>query len=104
MQRDSFVYLGGAICGDGNSDTEIRIRIRAVTNAWRKDEGMMGDRRISRKLKGKVHTSCVAPAYVHGLETMAVIEKQQTKVQICEKQLNKKTGRTESGGWSEGKF
>ena len=26
-QRDTFVYLGGAICGDGNSDTEIHRRI-----------------------------------------------------------------------------
>ena len=28
-QRDSFVYLDGVICGDGNSDTEIRRRITA---------------------------------------------------------------------------
>ena len=28
----------------------------AGTNAWRKVEGMTGDRRISRKLKGKVLT------------------------------------------------
>ena len=65
---------------------------------------VMGDRRMSRKLKGKVPTSCVAPAYMHGLETIAPIEKQQKKVQICENQLDKKTGRTKSGGWSEGKF
>ena len=50
-QRDSFVYLGGAICGVGKSDTEIHRRIAAGANAWRKVEEVMGDRRISRKLK-----------------------------------------------------
>ena len=28
-QRDSFVYLGGAVCGDGRLETEIRRRIQA---------------------------------------------------------------------------
>ena len=50
-RRDSFVYLGGAICGDGNSDTEISPRITAVANAWRKVEEVMGDRRMSSNVK-----------------------------------------------------
>ena len=33
----------------------------------------------------------------HGLETMALTEKQQENVQVCET-----NGRTESGGWNEG--
>ena len=37
-QRDSFVYLGGAICGDGNPGTDVRRRITAGPNAWRKVE------------------------------------------------------------------
>ena len=80
-QRDSFVYLDGAMCGDGNSDTNIRVRITAGENAWRKVEEVMGDRRISRARKGKVFTSCVTPAYVYGLETMALTKKRQEKVQ-----------------------
>ena len=31
-QRDSFVYLGGPICRDGNSETAIRRRMRAGAN------------------------------------------------------------------------
>ena len=49
---------------------------------WRKVEGVMGD--ISRKLKGKVLSSCVTPAYLYSLETMAMTEKQQKKLQVCE--------------------
>ena len=35
-------------------EMEIRRRIQAGANACRKVEGVMGDRHISRKLKGKV--------------------------------------------------
>ena len=36
-QREIVVHLGGAICEDGSSDTEIR-RITTGANAWKKVE------------------------------------------------------------------
>ena len=47
-QRDSFVYLGGAVCGDYSTETEFHKRVQAGASAWGKVEGVMGDRRISR--------------------------------------------------------
>ena len=44
---------------------------------------VIGDRHISQKLKGKVLGSCITPAYLNGLETMAMTEKQQEKLQVC---------------------
>ena len=38
--------LGGAVCGDGDTEEEIRRRIQAGASAWRKVEGLMGDRHI----------------------------------------------------------
>ena len=35
------------------------MRITAGANAWRKVEGVMGDRRISRKHTGNVLSSCI---------------------------------------------
>ena len=52
-QRDSFVYLGGAVCGDGKTEREVGRRAQAGANAWRAVEGVMADRRISTRLKGK---------------------------------------------------
>ncbi len=31
--EDSFVYLGGAVCGDGNTEREVRRRAQAGANA-----------------------------------------------------------------------
>ena len=41
---------------------------------------------MSRKSKRNVLSSYVTPAYMNALDTMALTEKQQEKVQACEKQ------------------
>ena len=52
-------------------------------DAWSRVEGVTADRKISRKLKGKV-LMCVMPAYFYGLETVALTERQQQRLQVCE--------------------
>ena len=49
-QRDSFVYLGVAVCGGGKTEREVRRRAQAGVNAWRAFEGVTADRRISKIL------------------------------------------------------
>ena len=83
-QVKNFVYLGGNISENGRVEVEVRRRIQAGANAWRNVEGVMMDRKISRKLKGKVLDSCVVPASTYGLETLALSELHQHKLQICE--------------------
>ena len=53
-------------------------------NAWRNVEALLVDRKISRKLKGKVLDSCVVPASTYSLETLALSELHQHKLQVCE--------------------
>ena len=49
-----------------------------------KRRGGNGGRKIPRKLKGKVLDSRVVPASTYGLETLALCELQQHKLQVCE--------------------
>ena len=63
---------------------EVRRRIQAGANTWRNVEGVMVDRNISRKLKGKVLDSCVVPASTYGMEALALSELHQHKLQVCE--------------------
>ena len=83
-QVKNCVYLGGNISENGRVGVEVRRRIQAGANAWRNVEGVMVDRKISRKLKGKVLDSCVVPASTYGLETLALSELHQHKPQVCE--------------------
>ena len=45
---DSFVYIGEAVCGDGKTGRGTS-RSTCRANAWRAVEGVMADRRISKK-------------------------------------------------------
>ena len=53
------MYLGGAVCGDGKTEREVCRTAQAGANAWRAVEGVMADRRISKRLKSKVIRTCV---------------------------------------------
>ena len=44
----------------------------------------MGNTHISRKPKGKVLSSCIIPPYLNGPQTMAMTDKQQGTLQVCE--------------------
>ena len=93
-QVDGFVYLGGMVTEDGHSEAEVRRRTQAEANVWRKVEGVMLDRNISKKLKGKVLITCVTPAYLYGV-TVALTEKQQQqKLQVCENNWVRRITRT----------
>ena len=46
--------------------------------------GVMADRRISKRLKGKIMSTCVTPACLYGTETLALTELQQHRLQVCE--------------------
>ena len=83
-QGDSFVYLGGAVCGDGKTEREVRRRAQAGAITWRAVDGVMADRRFSKRLKGKVMSTCVTPACLYGTETLALTELQQQKLQVSE--------------------
>ncbi len=62
----------------------MRRRAQAGANVWRAVEGVMADRRISKRLKGKVMSTCVTPACLYGTETLAMTELQQQRLQVCE--------------------
>ena len=52
-QVKNVVYLDANISENGRVEVEVRCRIQAGAIAWRNLEGVMVDRKISRKLKGE---------------------------------------------------
>ena len=53
----------------------------------------MADRRISKRLKGKVVSTCVTRACLYGTETLAMTELQQQRLQVCENNWVRKIAR-----------
>ena len=75
---------------DGERGTSKRTGRR---NAWRAIDGVMADRQISKRLKGKVISICVTPACLYGTETLALTELQQQRLQVCENNWDRKIAR-----------
>ena len=65
------------------SSKEIQRRLQAGAAAWKRVEGIMWDRKLKKQLKGAVLETCVVPACIYGLGTLALTERQE-KIQIAE--------------------
>ena len=71
-----FKYLGSTVQESGGCEREVRKRVQAGWNGWRRVSGIICNKRLPARVKGKVYSSVVRPAMVYGLETVAVTKKQ----------------------------
>ena len=79
-----FKYLGSTVQKSGSCEREIKRKMQAGWNKWRKVSGVICDRRLPARVKGKVYRSVVRPAMVYGLETVAVTKKQVEEMKVAE--------------------
>ncbi len=83
----AFKYLGSHVAEDGELDVEINHRIQSGWNAWRKLSGVLCDRKISARLKGKVYKTAVRPSLLYGSETWPLKKVQEKKVNVAEMRM-----------------
>ena len=81
---NEFKYLGSGINSEGGYNTEVKKRIQAGWNGWRKVSGVLCDRNMSLRVKGKVYRTCVRPAMLYGMETVPVSKYQERKFEVAE--------------------
>ena len=67
-----FKYLGLTVQDSGSCEREVKKRVQAEWNRWRKVSRVICDRRLPARVKGKVYNSVARLAMMYGLETMAV--------------------------------
>ena len=82
-----FKYLGSTVQESGSCQREVKRRVQAGWNGWKKVLGVIGDRRLRARVKGKVYSAVVIPAMVYGLETMAVTKKQMEEMKVAEMKM-----------------
>ena len=66
-----FKYLGSSVEETGGMATEITQTVSAAWINWKRCSGVLCDRRMPVKLKGKVYKTVVRPAMLYGAETWA---------------------------------
>ena len=62
----------------------MKKRVQAGWNGWRRMSGVICDRRVPARVKGKVYKVAVRPAMVYGLETVALTKIQEAEMGVAE--------------------
>ncbi|KAK3552569.1 hypothetical protein QTP86_016305 [Hemibagrus guttatus] len=79
-----FKYLGSTVQSNGECGKEVKKRVQAGWNEWRKVSGVLCDRKISARIKGKVYRTVVRPAMLYGLETVSLRKRQESELEVAE--------------------
>ncbi|KAK3524279.1 hypothetical protein QTP70_026044 [Hemibagrus guttatus] len=80
--QEYFKYLGSTVQSNGECGKEVKKRVQAGWNGWRKVSGVLCDRKISARIKGKVYRTVVRPAMLYGLETVSLRKRQESELEL----------------------
>ncbi|KAK3556466.1 hypothetical protein QTP70_008251 [Hemibagrus guttatus] len=78
-----FKYLGSTVQSNGECGKEVKKRVQAGWNGWRKVSGVLCDQKISARIKGKVYRTVVRPAMLYGLETVSLRKRQESELEVA---------------------
>ena len=81
---EDFKYLGSTVQSNGECGREVKKRVQAGWNGWRRMSGVICDRRVPARMKGKVYKVAVRPAMLYGLETVALTKRQEAEMEVAE--------------------
>nr|XP_027232264.1 uncharacterized protein LOC113823773 [Penaeus vannamei] len=59
---EMFKYLGSIVDASGNRDEEVKHRVQAGWNNWRSASGVLWDKKVPLRLKGKFHRTAITLA------------------------------------------
>ena len=62
----------------------MKKRVQAGWNGWRRMAGVICDRRVLGRVKGKVYRVAVGPAMLYGLETVVLTKRQEAEMEVAE--------------------
>ena len=82
-----FKYLGSTVQESGSCEREVKRRVQAGCNGWRKISEVICNRRLPARAKVKAYSSVVRPAMVYGFETVAVTKKQVEYMEVAEMKM-----------------
>ncbi|KAK3534263.1 hypothetical protein QTP86_008521 [Hemibagrus guttatus] len=87
-----FKYLGSTVQSNGECGKEVKKRVQAGWNGWRKVSGVLCERKISARIKGKVYRTVVRAAMLYGLETVSLRKRQESELEVAELKMLSKQG------------
>ena len=91
------MYLEGAVCGDGETEREVRRRVKAGANAWRAVEGGDGEPADRKKTEGQGHEHLCHTGMPVRNGNLGTDRTTTTKATSVRKQLGTKNNKSNEG-------
>ncbi|XP_019261739.1 PREDICTED: uncharacterized protein LOC109239608 [Nicotiana attenuata] len=86
-KRGSFKYLGSKIQGNREIDEDLTHRIGAGWMKWRLASGVLYDKNVPMRLKGKFYKVVVRPTMLYGAECWPVKNSHTQKLKVAEMRM-----------------
>ena len=83
----SFKYLGSMVEETEEMGNEVNFQIQCGWNNWRKVSGVICDRRVPVRVKGKVHKTVARPAMAYWLEAAPLKKSEEKKMDGAEMRM-----------------
>ncbi|KAE8718525.1 Zinc finger family protein, putative isoform 1 [Hibiscus syriacus] len=85
--KDCFKYLGSMIHKDGGVDDDVTHRIKAGWIKWRAAIGVLCDKKVPQKLKGKFYRMSIRPALLYGSECWEIKKDHVRRMKAAEMRM-----------------
>jgi Reverse transcriptase (RNA-dependent DNA polymerase) len=85
--NDTFRYLGSMLQSEGEIDEDVSHRIRAGWVKWRQAYGVLCDKKVPNKLKGKFYRMTIRPAMIYGVEYWVTKGQHVQKMSVAEMRM-----------------
>lgn len=86
-KKDVFKYLGSIMHKGGDVDEDVNHRITTGWLKWRCASGVLCDKNMPNKLKGKFYRTAVRPAMLYGAECWAAKKQHVHKMEVAEMRM-----------------
>ncbi|KAG2594016.1 hypothetical protein PVAP13_5NG613003 [Panicum virgatum] len=87
VQKDTFRYLGSVLQNDGDIDEDVRHRISVGWLKWRKTSGILCDKMVPQKLKGKFYWTAIRPAMLYSAECWPTKRRHVQQLSVAEMRM-----------------
>jgi hypothetical protein len=85
--KDTFHYLGSMLQKDGDVNADVCHRIKAVWMKWCQASGILCDKRVPQKLKGKFYRTAIRPAILYGAEYWPTKRRHAQQLSVAEMRM-----------------
>ena len=86
-QNDNFRYLGSMLQNDSDIDEDVTHIISAGWLKWHQASGVLCDRRVPQKLKGKFYRTAIRPAMLYGAECWPTKRRHVQQLSVAEMRM-----------------